>query len=241
MGRKGKMLEKHIDSKYLQETMTLKLYLPEFFTPLYKYHVCIMQDGNDYFQMGRVATKSDELHDDGEIENTIFVGIHYEDRFDRRKKYHPAGEQQPAYMKFLAHEVIPFLDDTLPTYQMGQARTLMGDSLAGTLALMTALRYPNIFGRVVMQSPYVDDLVLEAVANASNIPALDVYHSIGTSETAVKVTDGAILDFLEPNRRLHEELKQLPITYHYKELEQGEHTWKYWQNEMSEVLTTMFG
>lgn len=240
MGRKGKMLEKHIDSKYLLETMTLKLYLPEFFTPLYKYHVCIMQDGNDYFQMGRVATKSDQLHDDGEIENTIFVGIHYEDRFDRRKKYHPAGEQQLAYIKFLAHEVVPFLDDTLPTYQMGQARTLMGDSLAGTLALMTALRYPNIFGRVIMQSPYVDDLVLQAVAAADNIPALDIYHSIGTAETAVKVTDGAILDFLEPNRRLHKELKQLPITYHYKELEQGEHTWKYWQNEMSEVLTTMF-
>src|SRR5699024_2537116 len=124
---------------YLNEKITLKLYYPEAFSTLYKYNICIVQDGNDYYQLGKLATLSDQLHSNNEIEDTIFIGIHYQDKFDRLNKYHPAGEQQQTYIKFLVHEVVPLLDAILPTLHMGHSRALMGDSLAGTLALMTAL------------------------------------------------------------------------------------------------------
>lgn len=240
LGRKGKMTEETIDSTYLNETMTLKLYHPEAFSPLYKYNICIMQDGNDYYQMGRVATLSDRLHASNEISNTVFVGIHYQDKFDRRKKYHPDGEQQAAYIKFLVHEVVPLLDNRLPTYHMGQSRALMGDSLAGTLALMTALKYPHTFGKVIMQSPYVDQTVLDTAGNASDIHSIDVYHTIGIEETEVDTTDGKKLNFIKPNRKLNELLEAKGISYTYHELEKGEHTWKYWQKDMKRILTTMF-
>ncbi len=240
VGRKGKMIEQEINSTYLNEAMVIKIYQPETFSPLYKYHVCMMQDGNDYFQMGRVATFSDRLHGDKEIENTVFVGIHYQDRFDRRKKYHPSGEQQAAYMQFLVHEVVPMLDRLLPTYHMGQSRALMGDSLAGTLALMTALKYPNTFGKVIMQSPYVDKTVLEAVSNASNIATIDIYHTIGADETAVQTLDNPEVDFLTPNRQLNKLLVEKGAIYHYKELPEGVHTWKYWQKDLPNALKQMF-
>ncbi|MFS0672030.1 alpha/beta hydrolase [Ornithinibacillus sp. 179-J 7C1 HS] len=240
MARKGKMMEREIDSQFLGEKMTLKLYLPEAFSPLYKYHICIMQDGNDYYQLGRVATVSDLLHDEAEIENTIFVGIHYKDRYDRLKKYHPSGEQFDAYSKFLMKEVVPLLDDFLPTYHMGGARALMGDSLAGTLALIMAIKYPNTFGKVIMQSPLVDDVVISHVENATNIQGLDIYHTIGTSETSVDTTKGPEVDFLTPNRRLKELLEQKGLTYHFKEIPDGEHTWKYWQQDMTNALKTIF-
>src|SRR5699024_4255348 len=117
-------------------------------------------------QLGRIATLSDKLHESGVIENTIFAGIHYRDKYDRRAKYHPQGSQHEAYCKFLAHEVVPFLDNALPAYHMNQSRALLGDSLAGTLALMCALAYPHTFGKVMMQSPYVDETVLKAVEAA---------------------------------------------------------------------------
>lgn len=240
MSRKGKMVEHEINSTYLEEKMTLKIYQPESFSPLYKYHICIMQDGNDYYQMGRVATFSDQLHDDAEIENTIFVGIHYRDRYDRLKKYHPSGEQYEAYTKFLMKEVVPYLDDILPTYHMGGARALMGDSLAGTLALTMAMKYPNTFGKVIIQSPLVDEIVLESVRNATNIESLDIYHTIGTSETSVDTTKGPNVDFLTPNRQLKKLLEQKGLTYHYKEIPEGEHTWKYWQKDMINALKTIF-
>lgn len=234
------MIEHEIDSSYLREKMTLKIYQPESFTPLYKYHICIMQDGNDYFQLGRVATLSDRLHDEYEIENTIFVGIHYQDRQDRLKKYHPDGEQHDAYVKFLVHEVVPYLDEQLPTYHMGGSRALMGDSLAGTLAIVVASKYPNTFGKVVMQSPLVDEKVLEIVENAQNLQGIDIYHTIGTNETNVKTTVDPDVDFVTPNRKLKELIEQKGSTYYYKEIPDGEHTWKYWQKDMQTVLTTMF-
>ncbi|WP_087973281.1 alpha/beta hydrolase [Oceanobacillus rekensis] len=240
MGRKGTMVEKEIESSYLNETMTLMIYQPETFSPLYKYNICIMQDGNDYFQMGRVATLSDRLHDSHEITNTVFAGIHYKDRYDRWEKYHPSGEQNEAYMKFLINEVVPLLDEFVPTYHLGQTRALMGDSLAGTIALMTAIKYPNTFGKVIMQSPYVDAKVINAAKNADNLQFIDIYHTIGENEADVSTTDGSKSDFLMPNRELNELLNRKGSTYHYYELEAGEHTWKYWQKDMTRVLTTMF-
>jgi enterochelin esterase-like enzyme len=241
MGRKGIMKEKEIASSYLQETLTIKWYEPESVSDLYKYHVCIMQDGNDYFQLGRIATLSDRLHQEGEIENTVFVGIHYKDKYDRQDKYHPNGAKQTAYMQFLVKEVAPFLDEALPTYHMGGSRTLMGDSLGGTVALMTALKFPNTFGRVIMQSPYVDEKVLEAVNQANPNFSIDLYHTIGTEEFEVETTSGDVKDFLTPNRKLNQLLSQhTPFHYVYHELE-GNHTWKYWQKDLKRALPTMFG
>jgi len=237
--RKGKMTDETIQSKYLNETMTLKIYTPENFSPMYKYHICMAHDGNDYYQLGRLATLSDQLHEDVEITDTVFVGIHYIDRLDRLKKYHPAGELHEAYTKFLIYEVVPFLDHYLPSYHMGHSRVLMGDSLAGTLSLMTALKYPNTFGKVIMQSPFVNESVLEQVRQAKHIDTLEIYHTIGTAELAVPMSDGNVADFLAPNRTLNKLLQTLPTEYTYDELENGEHTWKFWQDDLYRALTTI--
>src|SRR5690625_4564112 len=114
MARKGTMFDKEIESVFLKEKMIVKIYEPEQYDPIYETNICIMQDGDDYFQLGRIATLSDELHDEYEIVNTYFVGIHYIDRYDRLKKYHPDGEQNEAYMKFLTEEVVALIDETIP-------------------------------------------------------------------------------------------------------------------------------
>lgn len=234
------MKEYPIESEYLQENMTIKVYFPEAFSPLNTYNLCIMQDGEDYFQLGRVASVSDQLHEKAEITNTVFAGLHYQDKFDRREKYHPDGKQNQAYTHFLIREVIPFLDDLIPTSQMGQSRTLMGDSLAGTLALMTALRYPNTIGNVIMQSPYVDENVLNTVKHSAEIRTLEIYHTIGTEETVVHTTEGTKEDFLTPNRKLNRLLQTLNTNFYiYHELE-GPHTWKPWQKDLKRALGTMF-
>ncbi|GEL77130.1 alpha/beta hydrolase [Tenuibacillus multivorans] len=240
MARKGTMIDKVIDSQYLNETLTVKIFRPENYSSLYKYHICIMQDGNDYFQLGRIATLSDRLHEKDEIENTIFAGIHYKDRYDRWDKYHPGGENNEAYVKFLCYEVLPLLDEELPSYHVGSSRVLMGDSLGGTVALMTALKYPNNFGKIIMQSPYVDDTVIAAVKNSDAIKNMTIYHTIGLEETEVPTTKGTQDDFLSPNRALQEILKEKVEHYTYKELE-GKHTWKQWQKDLPEAIKVIFG
>jgi len=240
MARKGKMYDIQIESTFLHETMTVKIYEPEQYNSLYENQIVIMQDGNDYFQLGRVATVSDEMHDDYELSNTVFVGIHYIDRFDRLKKYHPDGEQYEAYKKFLIQEVIPAVENICPLNPLGTTYALMGDSLAGTIALMTAMDAPEIFSKIVLQSPLVNEEVLEIARQASAIKDVAIYHSIGLDETNVGTTKDGLVDFLTSNRELAHHLQQHVMNYTYQEIENGNHTWKFWQKEMRTVFETMF-
>ncbi|SDJ45456.1 alpha/beta hydrolase [Salimicrobium halophilum] len=241
MKRKGTFEEHIISSDYLKEDMKLRVYLPENFSELYKYQFCIMQDGEDYFQMGRAATLSDELHESKEIDPTIFVGIHYEDKFDRQDKYHPEGERQQNYIDFIVNEVTPFLDDTYPSHCMASCRTLIGDSLAGSLAFMIACRYPYTFSNCIMQSPFVNDTVMEDAKKASDFTPLSIYHTIGDKETEVTTTEGIVKDFLNPNRELNKYLEKKPFDYTFHEIEGGDHTWGSWQKDFKRGLLTILG
>src|SRR5690625_1976435 len=233
------MFNKEIESINKKEKKIVKIYEPENYDPTYETNVCIMQDGDDYFQLGRVATVSDTLHEDYDIVNTYFVGIHYIDRFDRLKKYHPEGEQNEAYIQFLTKEVVPLIDSIIPLNPLGVKRTLMGDSLAGTLALMVALQYPSLFHKVILQSPFVDNTVLQAAKKSDN-HLLEIYHSIGLLEENVPTTVLGKVDFIIPNQDLNKVLSESFTNYIYKEIDEGNHTWKYWQQELPDVLMEMF-
>ncbi|MED4227999.1 esterase family protein [Neobacillus cucumis] len=236
---KGTIKEYSFQSTELQETVQLLIYLPANFSPLYKYSLLIAQDGKDYFQLGRIGRLADELFFQQEIENLIIVGVPYKNVEDRRRKYHPDGDQNQQYIRFLAHELAPFLDQEFPTYQMGSTRALIGDSLGAAVSLMTALQYPHTFGKLLLQSPYVDEQVLKLVKDFKEGQLLEIYHVVGTQETAVPTTDGKIKDFISPNRLLATEIKMKPITYFYEEYN-GNHTWTYWQPDLKRALKMFF-
>jgi enterochelin esterase-like enzyme len=222
-------------SPALQEEVTILIHLPESFSTLYKYHLLIAQDGQDYFQLGRIARTTEELIQNKEITNTIVVGIPYQDIEDRRNKYHPEGTKHQAYLRFLAHELVPFLDQSFPTYQMGLGRTLVGDSLAATVSLLAALEYPNTFGKVILQSPYVNGTVIHKVEQFKQPSIIDVYHEVGTGETDVPTRNPNERNFLEWNRKLSSSFKQKPFSYFYEEFV-GDHTWTYWQPNLRKAL-----
>ncbi|WML38822.1 esterase family protein [Neobacillus sp. OS1-2] len=236
---RGTIKELTFQSNELGEEMQLLIYLPANFSPLYKYSLLIAQDGRDYFQLGRIGRLADEFLFEREIENIIIVGIPYKNVEDRRRKYHPDGEQNQQYIRFLAHELVPFLDKEFPTYHMGSTRALIGDSLGATVSLMTALYYPHTFGKVLLQSPFVNDKVLKLVEEFKEAQLIEIYHGIGTQEIEVKTTDGKTSDFLSPNRQLSKVMTEKPFTYFYEEF-RGNHTWTYWQPDLRRALKMMF-
>jgi enterochelin esterase-like enzyme len=240
MSKQTGMIKEHLFySTALQEELTLLIYLPENFSPLYKYSLLIAQDGQDYFRLGRVGRQVQALMKNEEIENVIVVGIPYKDVGDRREKYHPDGGKFSGYVRFLAHELVPFLDQEFPTYQVGYGRALIGDSLGATVSLLTGLAYPNTFGKLILQSPYVNDAVLQAVKEFSSPSRPTIFHQIGKNETDVKTTDGEILDFITPNRELKTAISERGFSYTYEEFD-GDHTWKYWQPALTPILREMF-
>ncbi|MEH7177454.1 alpha/beta hydrolase [Neobacillus vireti] len=236
---KGTIKELTMKSVELGEEILLLIYLPANFSPLFKYSLLIAQDGRDYFQLGRIGRLADEYLFEREIEKLIIVGISYKDVEDRRRKYHPAGNQNQAYIRFLAHELVPYLDKEFPTYHMGSTRALIGDSLGATVSLMTALHYPHTFGKVILQSPFVDEQVLGLVENFTETELLEIYHIVGNQETEVQMTNGKTSNFLTPNRKLSSIIKNKSITYFY-EVFDGNHTWTYWQPDLKRALKMMF-
>ncbi|WBL16330.1 alpha/beta hydrolase [Sutcliffiella sp. NC1] len=237
--KKGTMLERTLYSKELEEEVKLMIYTPANFSPLYKYHLLIAQDGQDYFSLGRIGRIADELLEGKEIQNLIIVGIPYLDVQDRREKYHPNGSKNASYIRFLGQELVPFLDKEFPSYQMGMGRGLIGDSLAGTVSLMTALSYPNTFGKVIIQSPFVNEDVLQKVEQFETPHLLTVYHVVGTEERKVPTTDGKTKDFVEPNLKLHELMKQKQFPHHFEQFN-GDHTWTHWQPNLKTALRSMY-
>jgi enterochelin esterase-like enzyme len=235
---RGRIEDKLIYSEFLREEIKLLIYLPDGYSELNKYPLLIAQDGKDYFQFGRIGRFADELIHQGEIEPLIIVGVPYNSVDDRRKKYHPNGELQQAYIHFLVNELTPLLDREFSTLQVGMGRTLIGDSLGATVSLMTALRYPHTFGTVLLQSPFVNLDVMELVQQVTE-PSLHIYHVIGKKETEVKTTDGLIQDFLTPNRELSQLFQKKGFPYFYDEFE-GNHTWKFWQPDLKRALKHMY-
>ncbi|AXH98531.1 esterase family protein [Sporosarcina sp. PTS2304] len=231
----GKIEEITFFSEALQEEMELLLYLPSRYSPLYKHNIILASDGKDYFQLGRIGRVADELMEEEMIEPVIIVGIPYQSVSERRRMYHPEGDRNEAYIRFLAHELIQYIDETYPTYQIGSSRMLIGDSLAASVSLLTALKYPNCFGKVVLHSPFINEHVLEAVRSNANPSALSIYHVIGKQETQVATTADGRLDFLTPNRELHKLIKEKGFPHFYMELE-GDHTWKTWQPDIRRAI-----
>lgn len=235
----GKIEEINFYSKALDEDMQLLIHLPYQYSPLYKYSLLIASDGKDYFQYGRIGRVVDELVHEGDIDNMIVVGIPYKSVKERRRMYHPEGDRHENYIRFLAHELVPYLDENYPTYQVGAGRGLIGDSLAATISLMTALKYPNCFGKVILHSPYVDDSVMEKVEALKDPSAFSIYHVIGEEETEVKTTQDGTQDFLTPNRELNKLIKSKGFSYFYEEFS-GNHTWKYWQQDIRRAIKETF-
>lgn len=235
----GKIHDIQFYSEALQEEMELLIYLPANFTPLLKYAVLFASDGKDYFQYGRIGKVVDEYMSKEEIENVIVVGIPYKSVAERRRMYHPDGDRQKDYIRFLAHELVPFIDSEYPTYQVGGGRALIGDSLAATVSLQTALQYPNCFSRVILQSPYVDETVLHAVESAKSPEQLSIYHVIGSGETEVATTADGKQDFLTPNRQAKQLFENKGFPYFYEEFK-GDHTWKYWQPDVRRAVQMVF-
>lgn len=238
---KGTIHEIPFYSKALDENLHLLVYIPANYTPLNKYNTLIASDGKDYFQLGGISRVADELISNYEIENLIIVGVPYKNAQDRKRKYIPTGNLHEAYLKFLAHELVPFIDSEYSTPGLGESRGLIGDSMAATVSLLAALKYPTIFSKAILQSPYVDDVVLKIVEETPAHETLTIYHTIGKQESEAVTFYKELKDFLTPNRKLH----QLLVSKHYQQMFyyelDGNHTWKTWKPDLKRALCQTFG
>ena len=153
----------------LGRTRRVWIYLPPGYARSRQtYPVLYLQDGQNVFDAAtsfagewRVDETLDSLHALGDS-GIIVVAVDHGGA-QRLNEYMPwamaiprlgsGGGQGAAYVDFLVHTLKPYIDAHFHTRRDRIDTGIGGSSLGGLIALYAALRYPDVFGRVLAFSP----------------------------------------------------------------------------------------
>ena len=142
-----------------------------------------------------------------------------------------------AFADYLALELVPWLQATIgPRAQL----TLCGLSLSGLAAIHAALRHPDVFDRVISQSPsawWNDEWLF---GNLPSGPGLDARVSVGAHETAEHVDHGhpdlfQVTSQVDSCRNLVAGLRRQGHGVDYVEFEGG-HDAESWRDDLRAAL-----
>ena len=193
-------LHRAFPSRFLSAARDIILYLPPDYSrnAQVRYPVLYMHDGQNLFDpetafLGNewaLDETADDLIQTGQIEPLIIVGV-YNTGLRRLHEYTHVrdakrqGGGAAAYGKFLVQELKPFLDSTYRTLPNAANTGLGGSSLGGLVSLYLGLKYPHVFGKLVVMSPSVwwaGRAILQAVSRYRGEARAKVWLDIGTAE-----------------------------------------------------------
>jgi predicted alpha/beta superfamily hydrolase len=181
----------------------------------------------------------------------IMVGI-YNGREERIHEYTPTrgifdlGEGKRGrsrgelrrYARFVADEVVPFIDERYPTLRSPDQRALAGSSLGGLAALYGALWHRDVFGAAAVMSPSVwwDDLAaVKFVEALPRKPAVRLWLDTGTAEEGWEKTR-LLRDALRTRGWRDQPRAGAPADLRYLEIEGAGHHESAWAARIGEVL-----
>ncbi len=230
---KRTILKEEIQSRHLGEARTLRIYLPPGYNELLSYSVIYCQDGEEFFNFGRIATYANQLILDENIEPFIVVGVEVNTKI-RTQEYAPFGSRFEAYTACFAEEIIPYIEEKYPVRRSVDERVLAGDSLGGSVSVHIALRYPELFRRIISLSGAYYEQSQQLIAAESDLSALDVYMIVGLQETDFE-SDTGVYDFVKLNQDTRDLLLERGATVRYAEKD-GKHLWGFWQKELPDAI-----
>lgn len=188
------------------------------------------------------------------MEPAILVGI-YNTGENRLHEYTPTrgpyGEPGPsglqprsrgrlrAYARFVATEVVPFIDRRYRTQPAPERRAQLGSSLGGLAALYGAIWHPRVFGGAAVLSPSVwwDGLaVIRFVGALRRKPPVRLWLDTGTREE--NWHNARLLRTALVARGWREEAA--PSDLCYREYEGAVHHESAWAGRIGEVLSWLF-
>lgn len=203
----GHLEELELESRIFGNTRKIRIWLPDNYndgdSQTSHYPVLYLNDGQDLFDAdttvyGTPEWQVDEtlssLVGDNSIEPIIVVGIDNAGRKDRAREYLPYPDEfltppEPSpmgklYASFLELEVLPLVESKYRVRSGRDYRALGGSSYGALITLYVAVSRPNLFGKLLLESPsfYVDDnrILIDA---AQSTPGIDrAYLGVGTNE-----------------------------------------------------------
>ena len=193
--------------------------------------VVYVTDGHEYSddRLGALRIVLDNLIADGRAAPVIAVfadprevGNHANNR--RALQY----VDNPDFAAFLAEELVPVVDAAYRTQPDREGRVILGTSLGGLFSAYLGTRYPEVFGKLAIQSPafWASPSIYDAMAEAE------------TGRFEVYLSTGTINDTQDGARRMRDVFEANEHALVYREVPEG-HSWGNWRALLDEMLVTL--
>jgi enterochelin esterase family protein len=235
--RSGELTKFQLHSQAFEEGRSVHVYLPARFRRNRTYPLLVLHDGLDYLRYADLKIVLDNLIHRLEIPAMIVALSQPQDRI---REY----TCDLRHARFISEELLPAMAERYPLIDDPAARGLAGASLGGVAALYAASRYPNQFGRLLLQSgsfafsdlghhkkgPLFDPVVRFVNAYRSNPFALaeKIYVSCGIYESLIY-----------ENRSLVPLLQAQGMQINFEEARDA-HNWENWRDRLRQGLTWLF-
>jgi predicted alpha/beta superfamily hydrolase len=249
-------VHKALQSRFLKETRDVIVYLPPQYNSALdkRYPVLYLHDGQNLFDAATAFAGNEwgldelaeELISTGQIEPLIIVGI-YNTGLQRIAEYTPVRDQRGRggraknYAKLIVEDLKPFIDSEYRTLSGPADTALGGSSLGGLVTLYLGLKYPEIFGRLIVMSPAVwwaNRAILREVKRLKKKPAQKIWLDIGTCEGSNP--EDCVLDARKLRDALIAKGWKADEDFRFVEDEGAGHNEKAWGFRMGEALQFLF-
>lgn len=235
------VLKDHVlHSHALRRVASTTLYLPAGFDGggARRYPLLVVHDGRDYLQYAQLKVVLDNLVHRRQIPEVV---VAFSQPGERLVEYADDGH----HARFLAEELVPALEADLPLAANPPGRGLMGASFGAVASLAAARRYPQFYGRLLLQSG--------SFAWSSNgcsqrrgpiwEPVKAFVDSYAASPAHVServfVTCGLYESLICENRALVPKLQQAGMDVRFVESHDG-HNWESWRDKLGDALPWLF-
>jgi enterochelin esterase-like enzyme len=236
--RPGELLEMQIRSVAQRRDNRVTLYLPARFRSSARYPLLVVHDGGDFLEYASMKIVLDNLIHSLDMAETVVAFLYPGERLN---EYPNSGP----HARWISQELIPELETQFPLVGRPSGRCLMGSSFGAVASLSTAVRYPETFGSLLLQSGSF--VFTDIGANHGGGPAFDPVvkfvnrYRAKPSRVAERlfISCGMYEPLIVSNRSMLPVFVEAGMSVHYVESRDG-HNWESWRDRLRDGLSWIY-
>jgi enterochelin esterase-like enzyme len=236
--RPGELVDDVVRSKALRREQPVRVYVPARFSTALRYPLVVVHDGQDYLDYAAMKTVLDNLIHRLDLAPTIVAFVPPKDRLREYPDHAP-------HARFVARELVPMLTERFPLLDAPEGRCLMGSSFGGIASLSTAVRYPGMFGSLLLQSASLvfTDIGLDHGGGPAFDPVVRFVNRYRAKPTRpverIFMSCGIYEPLITPNRSMVPVFRGAGMSVRYVEARDG-HNWEDWRDRLRDGLSWIY-
>ena len=236
--RPGELVELMIRSQAQRRDNRVTLYLPARFTTTQRYPLLVVHDGGDYLEYASMKVVLDNLIHRLDMAETV-VAFTYPG--ERLREYPNSGP----HARWITKELIGQLEEQFPLIAHPSGRALLGSSFGAIASLTTAVRYPQTYGSLLLQSGsfvFTDIGALQGEDPAFDpvVKFMNRYRARPTRfADRLFMSCGVYEPLIIFNRSMVPVFTETGMTINYVESRDG-HNWESWRDRLRDGLSWIF-